>query len=143
MKKTVRMHIASCGMNCSLCLAFQREKNTCPGCRGPDKDKPKYCAQCILKNCIDLKRAKASFCYACEKPPCKRLKQLDKRYRTKYGMSMVENLKTIDELGLEAFIDAQTKKWTCKGCGALLCVHRGVCQNCGKRNPRFPGVLKG
>lgn len=32
--------IAPCGMNCSICMAYLREKNKCPGCRGNDIDKP-------------------------------------------------------------------------------------------------------
>ena len=27
-------------MNCSICMAYLREKNKCPGCRGADIDKP-------------------------------------------------------------------------------------------------------
>ena len=41
--------IAPCGMNCALCMArLIREKNQCPGCRGDDNDKPKYCVQCVI-----------------------------------------------------------------------------------------------
>lgn len=33
-----------------------------------------------------------------------RLKQLDKRYRTNYNMSMIENLNNIQKLGLKGFL---------------------------------------
>ena len=71
--------------------------------------------------------------------PCARLRQLDKRYRTKYGMSMTENLLRIQEIGLEAFVAAEKLKWACPECGSLLCVHLPDCGVCGRsRNPSAP-----
>lgn len=32
--------IAPCGINCGICLAFLRDKNTCMGCREFDVNKP-------------------------------------------------------------------------------------------------------
>lgn len=122
--------IAPCGMNCALCLAYQRSKNTCGGCRGEHEKIHPGCLRCIIKNCDSLKNCSSGYCYDCEKYPCKRLKDLDKRYKTKYGMSMIENLTMIKNKGILAFIISQEKKWKCKKCGALLCVHRNLCQKC-------------
>jgi hypothetical protein len=66
----------------------------------------------------------------CEKYPCKRLKQLDNRYRTKYKMSMIENLELIKKIGLDGFIESENSRWTCPGCGSMLCVHRDFCLKC-------------
>lgn len=124
--------IAPCGMNCALCLAYQREKNHCNGCRS-EKDikyKTKGCANCIIKNCELLKNTKSGFCYDCDKYPCTRLKQLDKRYRTKYNMSMLENLENIKEKGIQSFLEKEIGKWGCPKCKVLVCVHRGYCLNC-------------
>jgi hypothetical protein len=123
--------IAPCGMNCSLCLAFQRTKRHCPGCRGPDEEKLPSCVRCQIKNCDKLSQSESGFCFSCKEYPCERLKHLDKRYRTKYGMSMIENLDNIEKDGIENFLNTQNEKWTCKNCKSLLCVHRDVCQNCG------------
>jgi len=87
--------MAPCGMNCGLCMAYQRDKNTCHGCWGDEKYKMKSCARCIIKNCELLKETSSKFCYECPSYPCKRLIQLDKRYKTKYRMSMIENLENI------------------------------------------------
>ncbi|MBC8006264.1 MAG: DUF3795 domain-containing protein, partial [Verrucomicrobia bacterium] len=73
--------IAPCGMNCGICLAYQRDKNTCSGCLGENSYKPPYCLHCIIKNCEILAQTSSGFCYECIKYPCKRLRQLDKRYR--------------------------------------------------------------
>jgi len=60
-----------------------------------------------------------------------RLKNLDKRYTTRYGMSMLENLENIRVLGIEKFIETEQNRWKCPACGELRCVHRSSCLNCG------------
>ena len=41
--------IAPCGMNCTLCYAYQRTKNHCPGCRTDDEQKAFSCTNCRIK----------------------------------------------------------------------------------------------
>lgn len=122
--------IAPCGMNCAVCSGFLREKNKCPGCNSESIHKPKYCISCKIKNCDLLRDTNSKFCYDCKKIPCARLKQLDKRYRTKYAMSMIENLNFIKESGTDKFIESEIKRWTCTICGETICVHRGYCLTC-------------
>jgi hypothetical protein len=127
--------IAPCGMNCSLCIAYQFKENDINK-RGFHK---KYCPGCTPRgeNCTHMRDAcellaKGSirFCYECESFPCKRLKALDKRYRTKYHMSMIENLNYINEFGMEEFLTKEHDKWRCAECGATICCHNGLCLNC-------------
>jgi len=56
---------------------------------------------------------------------CARLKSLDKRYRTKYGMNMLENLKSIQEHGVMKLVAKEKVKWACPG-GVRSC-HDGKC----------------
>ncbi|MCF8297908.1 MAG: DUF3795 domain-containing protein [Saprospiraceae bacterium] len=125
--------IAPCGMNCGLCMAYLREKNRCEGCRGSNENKPNQCVRCIILNCEFLAKTKSGFCYECEKIPCRRLKQLDKRYRTKYNMSMLENLESIKTIGLEQFVKNEKERWKCEVCGGTICVHYGLCLTCNDR----------
>jgi len=125
--------IAPCGMNCRICYAYLREKKRCPGCRGDDTNKAPSCLKCIIKNCETVRSNSSGFCYECEVYPCKRLKQLDKRYRTKYSMSMIENLGNIRELGIGAFVENEKERWRCKKCGGVINVHRGYCSDCGEK----------
>lgn len=126
--------IAPCGMNCGICIGHMREKNKCPGCNAMDEEKPGYCRKCIIKNCPVLKEKNLNFCSdKCEKYPCLRLKNLDKRYRTKYGMSMIENLENIKNKGIEKFVESELYRWKCPKCGELLCVHRTSCIMCDER----------
>ena len=89
--------IAPCGMNCVLCVSYLAMKNDLKK-KGFRK---KYCAGCLPrgKNCVFMKehcdlvgKGLVRFCYECQNFPCRRLKALNKRYQTKYHMSMIENL---------------------------------------------------
>ncbi len=122
--------IAPCGMNCAICLAYLRPQKKCPGCREDDPDKAKSCRSCIISTCPMINENSSHFCYECIKMPCRRLKQLDTRYRTKYGMSMIENLTEIQERGMDAFLSHQALKYRCTTCGGLICVHRSRCLTC-------------
>jgi hypothetical protein len=124
--------IAPCGMNCGLCIGYLRVKNRCPGCLAGDAGKNKSCVQCRIKTCPELSAAEGRFCHECVEFPCARLRQLDKRYRTKYGMSMVENLETIRDIGLEGFVAREKERWKCANCGGVVCVHRPNCLYCGQ-----------
>lgn len=128
--------IAPCGMNCGICLANLRDKNICYGCWNEDENKLNYCTKCVIRNCELLQKTDSKFCYECSKFPCTRLKQLDKRYRLKYKMSMIENLLYIKELGLENFEKKEAIRWKCDTCGGMICVHRGICLKCNDQKNR-------
>jgi len=121
-------------MNCGVCSAYLRKKNHCPGCRFEGPTKPAYCVRCKIKNCSVLRKSGKKFCSrkACEHFPCPTLAHLDKRYRTKYGMSMVENLGNIKKSGIRKFVKDEKTRWTCKKCGGIICVHKHCCSECGK-----------
>ena len=121
--------IAPCGMNCGICIGHFRQERRCFGCNSPILSERQYCRHCSIKTCLE--RGNAKFCYACDKFPCRRLKQLDKRYRLKYRMSMLENLAFIKTKGIRRFVTQEKIRWTCRACGSLLCVHRENCLVCG------------
>lgn len=120
--------IAPCGMNCRLCVAFQREIRHCAGCR-PGSNRLS-CKNCRIKNCDGMKESALGFCYNCEEYPCKRLIKLDTRYKEKYHMSEIGNLEYIKEHGMEEFLRYEEERWACKNCGSVLSVHRDVCPSC-------------
>lgn len=122
--------IAPCGMNCGICMAYLRDKKKCPGCNGNDADKPAYCVKCKVITCEKRQENKWALCHECDVLPCPRIKQLDKRYRTKYAMSMIENLDYIKNFGMNAFLKNEESRWTCQNCGGVICVHGGYCSSC-------------
>ncbi|MGD1044821.1 MAG: DUF3795 domain-containing protein [Bacteroidota bacterium] len=123
--------IAPCGMNCGICMAYLREKNKCPGCRRADTKKPITRIRCKIKTCTIFRTGKAKYCFECGDFPCDRVKQLDKRYRAKYSMSMIENLEYIRDYGIRKFLKNEDIRWTCRKCRGKICVHDGFCIECG------------
>ncbi|MFH1435058.1 MAG: hypothetical protein ABIJ56_05000 [Pseudomonadota bacterium] len=59
------------------------------------------------------------------------MKQLDKRYSTKYGMSMLENLGIIKKSGIRHFVKLEKQRRACAKCGEIICVHDAGCVHCG------------
>jgi hypothetical protein len=117
MQKIIIKSIAPCGMNCGLCLNYLRAENKCPGCSSGRKVN-NACIKCAIKLC---KERKGEYCFECDMFPCERIERLDKRYREKYGMSEIDNLRLIRDKGINKFVDSERKKWqTTKG---IYCVH--------------------
>ena len=127
--------IAPCGMNCAICsgyLAYQHDVKSrgirmpyCIGCRPRDKK----CAF-LKKGCELLLIGKVEYCYECNDFPCERLERLDKRYRTYFKMSMIENLEYIKKNGINQFLEKEEERWKCPRCGGVICCHNGLCFNC-------------
>lgn len=127
--------IAPCGMNCGVCVSYLAREHDLKS-KGL---KRVYCDGCLPrgKNCLHmsgscelLRDGRVRFCYECEDFPCKRLKALDKRYRTKYHLSMIENLTAIKERGIDNFLEAEQEKWGCRKCGGTVSCHIGLCLAC-------------
>jgi hypothetical protein len=122
-------------MNCALCVSYLAMKNDLKK-QGFSKG---YCAGCLPrgKNCAYMKRkcellgeGQVRFCYECQDFPCRHLKNLDKRYQTKYHMSMIDNLRFIKEHGMEKFLAREDERWRCFNCGDSICCHNGLCMHC-------------
>ena len=128
--------IAPCGMNCGICRAYLAFTHGVPTKRG----KVTHCAGCIprgkncyiKRGCPKLWKHQIQSCSQCDTVPCEKLAHLDKRYRERYGMSMVENVKMIKAQGMAEFLKAQADRYSCPSCGiGVVCVHDGKCYSCG------------
>jgi hypothetical protein len=127
--------VAPCGMNCALCASYLALANDlksrgikipyCTGCRPRNKK----CAF-LKRQCSRLLNAEVAFCFECPDFPCDRLKTLDARYRSRYRMSMIDNLRFIKDHGIQKFLEEQKKTWNCQNCGEMVCCHNGLCLNC-------------
>lgn len=116
--------VAPCGMNCKLCQAYQGKGLKCYGCgNGGER---KSCQNCSILKCEN----KNNFCFECKNYPCNRLKKLNKRYKIRYRMSMLENLEFIKTNGINKFIKQQDEKYKCDKCGKLRTVHQEYCIHC-------------
>ena len=122
--------IAPCGINCWTCIAYLRARNKCCGCRAASGPKVNHCEVCKIKNCDFLESTVSKFCYDCGTFPCKKLKHIDKRYRIKYKSSLIQNLVTLKEVGINEYLKNEISRWTCPNCGSTVSVHRENCPNC-------------
>lgn len=134
-KQITRNMLAPCGLICTTCYAYLREKNRCHGCRGSNEGKPKHCLSCVIATC-DKRKKSERYCDNCDSFPCPRLKRLDKRYREKWQTSLIKNLEEISK-GVNNFIEKSRKEFTCVSCGGVLCVHLERCVFCFSENPLY------
>ena len=123
--------IAPCGIDCGLCWAYKRDKRTCPGCLVEGPAHSDYREKCRIKNCPEREAGGFKYCSACKTFPCTRLKQLDKRYRTRYATSLIENLEHIGQSGVRDFVRREKVRWMCPECGQGLSMHKRSCVFCG------------
>ena len=131
--------VAPCGMNCNVCAAYLAYTHDlkgkglrmmyCIGCR--PRNKP--CAF-LKKSCDKLRKGEVKYCYECPTFPCDRLSAIDKRYRTQFRMSEIENLRRIRDVGIEAFLETEEARWKCPRCCGFISCHNGLCFECDLEN---------
>ncbi len=127
--------VAPCGLDCNICSQALIEKDPCPGCNGPDENKPEFCARyCLIILCRKRIENGYKYCDECPDYPCEDVMEKETRYTSKYPHreSPLENLRMIREKGMDAFLDYQEKHWTCPNCGNPYSVHNITCIKCGK-----------
>ena len=57
-------------------------------------------------------------------------------YQEKYSVNLIENLKRIQDIGVEKWLEEQKELYTCLDCGGEICVHDTECYDCGNKiNP--------
>jgi len=122
--------LAPCGITCAVCYAQLRKKKPCPGCRGEDVNKSEHCRKCKIKECA----MRQGFNYCCECPsfPCATIKRIDKSYRLRYHVNLIENGVRAKTVGAEQHLLEEKEKWTCTYCGGIISLHDRVCPECGK-----------
>lgn len=119
---------APCGMNCMICYKHCASKSPCPGCLRSGTEKPEHCRKCKIKACI---RGKGySYCYDCTGYPCKQIKNLERNYNARYGISLMRNNQIVKEKGMAEFMEQQKERYTCPECGGIIPLHNSECSEC-------------
>lgn len=126
------LSVAPCGVVCILCAFYYKEKNRCFGCNKEDKEKSKHCTTCLKKKCV--KEKGYTYCFECNNFPCKKIKYLDKKYKDRYNISLIENGFYMKKFGVNNFLKMMTEKYKCSECGKTVTVHYGKCISCGKNH---------
>lgn len=125
-----RSLIAPCGINCAVCRQYQKKKDGCKGCRFETNLKSRTCT---LKNCAKPSKTNPELCAGCTALPCRRLRDFDRRYweKTCGFLSVIDNLRKIEQQGMDAFLKQEKAKWTYSSCGSRLSVSFYTCPFCG------------
>ena len=128
--------IAPCGLDCSLCGFAHAKEKPCLGCIAGGDTKPAFCASwCRIVPCEKRTKNGYAYCDECPDYPCEDMMERETRYTTAYPLkeSPMQNLRDIRALGMEAFLEREREKWTCRTCGGPICVHNGLCRDCGRK----------
>ena len=135
MPDTIDDHFfAPCGVNCFVCYAHLKARNPCNGCLGSDVHKPERCINCRIKHCTRSKSI--TYCYACDEYPCQSIKNLEKSYTKRYGVSLIANSEMVEKIGISAFQNQEKNKWTCFACGGVVTQHGNYCTECPKEESK-------
>ena len=132
--------IAPCGLDCTLCARAQDSQRPCPGCNGPDENKPEFCRErCGIIRCPERREKGYRFCDACRDYPCADVMEKENRYTSQYPLreSPVQNLRDIRTMGMDAFLEKERERWSCRVCKGPVCVHTGICGKCGRKYGRL------
>lgn len=129
MKTPQNIMFAPCGIDCSLCYAHLRDKKKCNGCLVNDESLPKSCRKCKIKLCAQEKNI--DLCMNCEEFPCKLIKNIDRRYRKSYQISLIADSQRAKEVGIETFLKENRAKFTCPECSGPVSIHTKKCNDCG------------
>lgn len=121
--------LAPCGITCAVCYAHLRKSKPCPGCLGRDASKPEHCRKCKIKDCVFDHGIR--YCFECLSFPCATIKRLDKSYRQRYQVSLIENGIRIKAVGAIQHLREEKQKWTCVHCSGVVSLHDRACSKCG------------
>jgi hypothetical protein len=72
------------------------------------------------------------YCFQCDDYPCKLIKPLISRYKSIHKVTLVENSNYIKENGIQAFMQNERERYTCKKCNGIIDQHYGKCSECEK-----------
>lgn len=125
-----------CGFYCGACRHYlarakgqlheRRLKDGCKGCRIQDKN----CAW-IKRDCALVRKKQVAFCFECPDFPCANLVRLDQRHGRDEQISLIDNLRRIQQVGAEQWLSEQAAAWRCPQCGGDICVDDQECYDCG------------
>ena len=169
MKTTEKLNrLAPCGLHCGICTMYRvyHDKNldlweetprnfrellrlgdesenspadykdlACEGCRSSEV--LGYCAECDIRKCV-LEEKGLEWCYQCESFPCQMLRD----YGSYWRMPIVENLREIQKIGPDRWLEQEEEKWSCPKCDTRLHWFSFCkCPKCGESLPD-PGQKK-
>jgi len=136
---------AYCGLYCGACpmmlaqqngeldtLAEKRgmepEEARCLGCKSDTV--AVFCATCELRQCASQKGY--DVCSECSDFPCEPFVAFRDTEKWPYHAAVPKNLKRIQQVGIEPWLEEQEARWRCAHCGAKFAWQDESCGECGE-----------
>jgi hypothetical protein len=131
--------VSPCGFYCGVCrhylarakglLAVKNLKHGCKGCREQDKK----CAA-IKQHCVLIRQNQIGYCFECADFPCELLLKLEERHLRTDGISPINHLTEMKEIGVETWLHKRRDGWVCPECGGdLAVIGDRQCYDCGHK----------
>jgi len=105
----------------------------CDGCLGGGHLTP-YCNQCALRLCPEDKPG-VTRCSDCSDFPCSRITDFNND-GMRHHAEVLDNLRRIAEIGVEAWVRQEKERWRCPQCQAPVDWYARTCFQCGAEQPR-------
>ena len=86
------------------------------------------CRECKMRDCAVAKRL--SRCSECPDSPCELIKSFNDDGLPHHA-EVLKNIERQKEIGIDAWIEEQDKRWCCRSCGALSDWYAANCLACG------------
>ncbi len=154
--KKNRLAAATCGLYCGACLIhiagkaghterleemakslsifvgkkIEMKNVVCEGCQG--EIKAFHCRNCLIRSCAIEKGF--TLCSECETFPCERITGFNNDGMAHHS-EVLENIRRQKEIGVDAWIKEQDKRWRCPQCGRNMDWYSSQCSGCGKTLP--------
>jgi len=123
----IRQNMSSRGTTYNL------EDLRCDGCLGVGNLTP-YCRECPIRLCPD-NRPGITRCSDCPDFPCSRITDFNND-GMRHHAEVLANLRRLQEIGLEAWLEQEDKRWRCPQCQAEVDWYAKTCFRCGAIQPR-------
>jgi hypothetical protein len=127
-----------CGLYCGGCLEYQNTSNGaattredgqllyCKGCNSGTLTP--WCSDCAIKSCAREKGLR--YCLPCEEFPCDKMTQFINDPKYPYHKDVVQNMKRLEQVGLDEWRKEQEARYTCGACGNKFNWFESRCKQC-------------
>ncbi len=92
-----------------------------------------WCRNCQIRVCSKLQSGKVR-CADCDELPCSRLTRFQND-GMKHHLEIVDNLKSLQRVGIRDWALSEEKRWTCPHCKANLSWYDAECPDCKAPRP--------
>ncbi|MFC1965698.1 DUF3795 domain-containing protein [Chloroflexota bacterium] len=117
-------------------MASSLDDLRCDGCLGGGQ-LTTFCRQCAIRLCPDDK-PDVTRCSDCPDFPCSRISDFNND-GMRHHAEVLDSLRRLQEIGLEAWLKREEKQWRCPQCQAEVDWYARTCFQCGVEQPyRLP-----